>query len=43
MSVERLDVAFAEELEAVGEALGIGKGGTFTIYALCTKTKEERM
>jgi hypothetical protein len=33
VSVEGLDVAFAEELEAVGEALGIGEGGTFAIGA----------
>jgi hypothetical protein len=33
VSVEGLDVTFVEELEAVGEALGIGKGGTFTIGA----------
>jgi hypothetical protein len=33
VSVEGLDVAFAEELEVVGEALGIGEGGTFAIGA----------
>jgi hypothetical protein len=33
MCVEGLDVAFAEELEGVGEALGIGEGGTFAIGA----------
>jgi hypothetical protein len=32
-SVEGLDVTFAEELEVVGEALGIGEGGTFAIGA----------
>jgi hypothetical protein len=33
VSVEGLDVTFAEELKAVGEALGIGERGTFAIGA----------
>ncbi len=41
VSVEGLDVAFAEELEAVGEALGIGKRGTFAIGAEKEGLKEE--